>query len=31
MVAGRNFSLDFGFIAATNESLKGTVEFGMLV
>jgi hypothetical protein len=31
MAAVRNFSLAFGFIAATNESLKGGVEFGMLI
>jgi hypothetical protein len=31
MAAVRNFSLAFGFIASTNESLEGTVEFGMLV
>ena len=31
MAAVRNFFLAFGLIAATNEPLEGTVEFGMLV
>ena len=31
MAAVRNFSLAFGFIAATNELLAGAVEFGMLI